>query len=353
MEISALHQVAQFLAGRRQHAHVQAQHLAIGMEQGFGAQTGQQPFLLTQRQLMDGIEEQGATIGRRQLALVAEQQVGGFHFGQHAAVETDERPRHPSRHAVQGSRHQFLAAAALPQDQHGLLARPQARQLLAQFPQWPALAQQFVLVAAAIADAAQSRDAESASQQALQARQVHRQGHGVEEPLTDELLYARSRLRQRIDQGYPFGATAADQVLDPLRAFQVIAAQSQQTDVVTGRHGLVQVLAEHRPTRLFQMGEDSPAEIAGFDQQETSRCSGDGFQNVPSLTPKNCITNKNNNLEIPSVTLARTLAGYGMFLYKRNSPSDFDRQCPLQASRQRSIPGQYSCDSPPASRGQP
>ena len=119
--------VPKIAVGRRDDAHVDASHRAIGADllQFAGFHEPQQQPLHPQRHLADFVEEDAAAVGHLELALLVSIGTGeaALHvteelglqqrFGQTGAVDGNHVARGPCAPLVDGVRHKLLADAAL------------------------------------------------------------------------------------------------------------------------------------------------------------------------------------------------------------------------------------------------
>ena len=123
--------VLEHFVGGRDHAHVHgdlafsaqpahagvlqhAQQLGLRAHRHFGDLIQQQRAVLRQ------LEAAGAPLHRagERALFVTEQLALHQRFGQRRAIDGDERPVAPRAQVMNGARHQFLARAAFPVDQH-------------------------------------------------------------------------------------------------------------------------------------------------------------------------------------------------------------------------------------------
>ena len=129
-EAAARDIVGQVAVGGRHQADVaRARRPAAHRRELAGFQGTQEPRLHAERHLGHFIEEQRAVVGAakdafvvghragERAARVAEQFALEHAFAHGAAVEADERSGGAARIVVDGARHQFLAGAALAEDQ--------------------------------------------------------------------------------------------------------------------------------------------------------------------------------------------------------------------------------------------
>jgi hypothetical protein len=149
-------------------------------------------------------------------------------FGNRAAIDCNKGFAVTLGLAMQGAGDQFLASAAFTANQHRRFGWSQFAQQFSQFTDRFAVAEQFVLglVNMDRTLASQPRHAKCPAQRYLNPGHIEWQSMKVKKPFTDEVAHILQSQHFLIEDGYPLGTTAADQLLDGLGVFEVKRLQA-------------------------------------------------------------------------------------------------------------------------------